>query len=494
MSLLLIISNNAGGSVGGGTPPPEPQPYLLMREIITSTLPMNETAVFSDGGSNEFDVVELPGGNTGIVWDARTKIDYVEVPNSAAIQAALSGKTNIRTTTLSYPSHIIEAGVYYLYQHNSSDETTVSQGADEVAAGAASQTVLLTGVSDFKVVKAPDGVFWGVGHVSGKSKIWTASSPTGPFTDHGFVFNDPNLDLYQPPYALNQADQHLVFDYDDQPMLMFNAFTAGRTGTPQRSHSSVVMIDPATKRALHTPIEIIDQLSRTFHTELPGNPSAFCYNAVYVPWLHEVWYSLSDGSIGSPQPGYLACYAVDGDGDYTLPTNELLWITEDSTKERVSNRSYRETTGGFYDLLNRSFLLENDITCSFVCNTLPLSGEGLIFTIGSRSANHICAVVDSAGVLKVKWYTGTSGEHTVDTITTGEEVELTILIRLSLGFLALTINGVSVGTIPGNFTGLDTYSVYNEETDVEPAGSQFTGIVRSLIVTNESAGDFIPTS
>jgi hypothetical protein len=472
--ILLLVSVNLWAQqkvtvyVGKKTTP--------IQKALASTLPFAYDAIHPSG-FNEFDIppVDSTGGDYETVYDARTYIGYKTFHTAAQIQAApetviLSGSSNY------YPSLWKENGNYYLYYHDGSDDIHVRVATTIAGLSSATPILVASGCSDFSVRRSPTGTYVAAGYISSQACIWTSPAPTGPFTLRGYVFGDPNTDVTQPSAYTNQADGMVFFDHYGDCYYMFNGFFAGRTGTPSTSHPVMFPIDTTTWRATHWPVEFIHQYSRPFHQEFASG--AFVYNPVFVKngTKEEMWYVGS-----SSDTGYIAHYELAQQSNYEpVPSDVKLWIRDGDSTEIVSNRYHRYTTGGFYNFLNSSYIQFGTINCTFTATSLPDS-SGLLFCLGDRDGRHIRAYVNSASELWVSFTTG-SGTFSYKVKDIALNVQDTVAITVSnvLGFLDVEINGSDKGTFPGNLIGLDTYSLYNLQTDIHAAGSQFHGIINEL--------------
>jgi hypothetical protein len=447
----------------------------IIQRLLNSTLPTTYDAIHING-YNEFDIppVDSTGGNYEMAYDARSYVGYKTFHDASQIQTApetiiLSGASGY------YPSLWKENGNYYLYYHDISDDIHVRVASTISGLSSATPVLVASGCSDFSVRRSPTGTYVASGHIGGKACIWTAPTPTSTFTLRGYVFGEPSTDVFQPVPYTNQADG-CVFFHRGECYYMFNGFFAGRTGTPSTSHPVIFQIDTTTWRATHWPIEFIHQYSRAFHQEFA--PGAFVYNPVFVEnaGRQEMWYVGS-----SSDTGYIAHYQIAGQSDYEVTPSDLkLWLRDGDSTEIVSNRYHRYTTGGFYNFLNSSYLLFGTINCTFTATALPDS-NGLLFCMGNRDDRHIRAYVNSSSELWVSFNTGPSTySYKVKDVTLNVQDTVSISISNVLGFLDVSINGDDKGTFPGNFTGLDTYSIYNLQTDLHSAGSQFHGTVHEL--------------
>jgi hypothetical protein len=471
--ILLFISVGSANCQSNVTLPLG-RNWGALRSSINSIPPTTYTALHPNG-FNEFDIItDDVTGDYEIVYDARSYIGYRRFHTASELQSA--AETVILSGSHYYfPSLLKESGIYYLYYHNESNDIHVISSATIAGLSSATPVLVASGCSDFSVRKSPTGTYVASGYIGSHACIWTSPTPTGTFTLQGYVYGDPNTDVTQPSAYSNQADGYIFFDRDSC-YYMFNGWVAGRTGTPSTSHDVIFPIDTTTWRATRWPIEFIHQFSRSFHSQFD---SGFIYNPVFVNHngYREIWYVGS-----SSDTGYIARMPVLGITNLdTLPNTYKLLVRNTDSTELVSNRYNIYTTGGIYNFLNSSYLLYGVITCQYTATSLPDS-TGLLFSIGNVSSTHMKAYVNSASELWVD-FTTTAGNwsYKVKDISLNVRDTLTISIAPVLGvFLGVTINGSNKGSFPGSFTSLDTYSLYNTQTDIHAAGSQFHGIIHEL--------------
>jgi hypothetical protein len=508
--LYFFPSSNLFAEPDPPPDPPPPDPGTFADQLINSIMATGWTATHPHG-FNEFDIIDA-GDGTGdyeLFFDDRIGTRYIRFHDPADLQGLIDSSSDVQIKlALHYPAVMKIAGRYYLYMYDTANNLQKLIEGNTIAELQAATVQSLGIVSpDFSPRVNPSGGYISAGQQN-QAKIWTASTPQGPWTDQGFIFAPlPSGQLLQPQYATNQADG-MLFYKDSKLWYLFNGLPYAHINTPSTSHQCIVEIDQSTYKAKGRAVSFIEPIDYPWMEVVnSGVTYRAIANPVYIEiqGRKEVWFmGNNEGTFSSPAPGSIARYTVSDDNTNNNcgGVNSIVRVVPGARSDKAHNCLHNfygtviNTSGGItvntnnsglWNFVSTANLYKYSLQCNFIINTLPaLEGVSTIFhMIGTNTPSDKCELilrVDNAGALTLTFidYGGVATNYSAGTVTVGVAKTVTFSQVPSGAGYNFTING---GTPTYSLNGMGQsgiYSLFNDKTDLIAAANQMYGTITNF--------------